>query len=91
LFPGAEFTDDPRVIHQWAPLVMPGRSKNEPVAATRFLNGTDVNFGTLTKILVDSFAGPKTEVRINHSVQSIRRQKDGLWAVTVRNRIGHGV
>lgn len=88
LFPGAEFTDDPRVIHQWAPLVMPGRSKDEPVAATRFLNGTDVNFGTLTKILVDSFAGPKTDVRINHSVQSIRRQKDGLWAVTVRNRIG---
>lgn len=88
LFPGAEFTDDPRVIHQWAPLVMPGRSKNEPVAATRFLNGTDINFGALTKILVDSFAGPKTEVRINHPVQSIRRRKDGLWAVSVRNRIG---
>ena len=88
LFPGAEFTDDPRVIHQWAPLVMPGRPKDEPVAATRFVNGTDINFGALTTILVDSFAGPKTDVHINHPVQSIRRRKDGLWAVSVRNRIG---
>ena len=88
LFPGAEFTDDPKVIHQWAPLVMPGRSKSEPVAATRFQNGTDIDFGALTKILVNSIAGPKTEVHINHSVRSIRRRKDGLWNVVVRNEIG---
>lgn len=88
LFPGAEFTDDPKVIHQWAPLVMPGRSKSEPVAATRFQNGTDIDFGALTKILVNSIAGLKTEVHINHSVRSIRRRKDGLWNVVVRNEIG---
>ena len=88
LFPGAEFSDDPKVIHQWAPLVMPGRSKSEPVAATRFQNGTDIDFGALTKILVNSIAGPKTEVHINHSVRSIRRRKDGLWNVVVRNEIG---
>ena len=88
LFPGAEFSDDPKVIHQWAPLVMPGRSKSEPVAATRFQNGTDIDFGALTRILVNSIAGPKTEVHINHSVRSIRRRKDGLWNVVVRNEIG---
>ncbi len=88
LFPGAEFTDDPKVIHQWAPLVMPGRPKSEPVAATRFQNGTDIDFGALTKILVNSIVGPKTEVHINHSVRSIRRRKDGLWNVVVRNEIG---
>jgi len=88
LFPGAEFTDDPKVIHEWAPLVMPGRSKSEPVAATRFQNGTDIDFGALTRILVNSIAGPKTDVHINHSVRSIRRRKDGLWNVRVRNEIG---
>ena len=88
LFPGAEFSDDPKVIHQWAPIVMPGRSKSEPVAATRFQNGTDIDFGALTNILVNSIAGPKTEVHINHSVRSIRRRKDGLWNVVVRNEIG---
>ena len=88
LFPGAEFTDDPKVIHSWAPLVMPGRSTDEPVAATRFLNGTDVNFGTLTNILVDSIAGPLTEVHVNHTVRSIRRGKDGLWRVSTRNNVG---
>ena len=25
LFPGAEYTEDPAVIHQWTPLLMPGR------------------------------------------------------------------
>lgn len=88
LFPGAEFTEDPRVIHQWAPLIMPGRSKDEPVAATRFVNGTDINFGALTRILVTSIAGPKTEVHVNHTVRSVRRRKDGLWAVSVRNEVG---
>jgi len=67
---------------------MPGRSKSEPVAATRFQNGTDIDFGALTKILVNSIAGPKTEVHINHSVRSIRRRKDGLWNVVVRNEVG---
>lgn len=88
LFPGAEFTDDPKVIHQWAPLVMPGRSKSEPVAATRFRNGTDINFGALTNILVDSIRGPRTEIHVNHTVRSIRRRRDGLWQVSVRNNVG---
>ncbi len=88
LFPGAEFSDDPKVIAQWAPLVMVGRPKGEPVAASRFVNGTDVNFGELTNILVDSFRGANAEVAINHRVSSIRRRKDGLWAVRVVNTVG---
>jgi malate dehydrogenase (quinone) len=88
LFPDAEFTDDPKVIHEWAPLIMPGRSKSEPVAASRFLNGTDINFGALTNILVDSIRGPLTDVHVNHTVRSIRRRRDGLWQVSVRNNIG---
>jgi malate dehydrogenase (quinone) len=88
LFPGAEFSEDPKQIAKWAPLVMVGREKGEPVAASRFANGTDVNFGELTNILVDSFRGANTEVAVNHRVTAIRRQRDGLWRVRVIDGVG---
>lgn len=89
LFPGAEYSEDPKVIASWAPLIMLGRDKREPVAASRFVNGTDVNFGSLTNLLVDSIRSPRTNVHLNHRVKSIRRRDDGLWAVRVVNRVGH--
>lgn len=52
LFAGIEFTDDPAVIAEWSPLLMAGRDAAEPVAATRSLEGTDVDFGSLTSQLV---------------------------------------
>jgi malate dehydrogenase (quinone) len=53
LFENMEFTDDPGVIEEWAPLLMQGRSGSEPLAATRVPNGTDVNYGKLTGLLMD--------------------------------------
>jgi malate dehydrogenase (quinone) len=53
LFPNMEYTEDPRVIAQWAPLLIDGRKKGEPLAATRFLSGSDVDFGSLTRKLVE--------------------------------------
>ncbi len=88
LFPGAEFTDDPAVIHQWAPLVMPGRSKGEPVAATRFVDGTDINFGALTELLITPLVADGVELNLSHSVTRIRRRRDGLWRVSIRHEIG---
>ena len=88
LFPGAEFTDDPAVIHQWAPLLMPGRSKNEPVAATRFVDGTDINFGALTSLLVDPLIKDGIGLNLSHSVKRIRRQRDGLWKVSIKHEVG---
>lgn len=88
LFTGMQYTEDPTVIHQWAPLLMPGRSKSEPVAATFYAEGTDVNFGALTEILLDGMKANGAVVRMNTTVKSLKRQKDGLWKVSVRNEIG---
>lgn len=88
LFTGMQYTEDPAVIHQWAPLLMPGRSKNEPVAATYYAQGTDVNFGALTEILLDSMAANGATVRMNTTVKSVKRRADGLWAVNIVNEIG---
>ena len=88
LFQGMEFSTDARTIRQWAPLMIPGRRKSEPIAATRIAAGTDVDFGALshllTKDLVAGGAGLNTEVL----VKNIKRQRDGLWRLTMRRDIG---
>src|SRR5271154_3418051 len=45
---GMEYTEDRKQIAEWTPLVMEGRTKDEPVAATRIITGTDVDYGSLT-------------------------------------------
>src|SRR5690606_9438565 len=47
-FADMRFTTDPRVIGEWAPLLLENRLPGQPLAATRAEGGTDVNFGALT-------------------------------------------
>src|SRR5689334_16239859 len=43
LFAGMEYSEDARQIRQWAPLLIPGRAKSEPIAATYMKVGTDID------------------------------------------------
>ncbi len=87
-FTAMEFTDDPEVIARWAPLVMEGRSLHEPVAATRVREGTDVDFGSLTKQLGAIIAAAGGEIRLGHEVRRVRREPDGTWSIRGRNMHG---
>jgi malate dehydrogenase (quinone) len=85
LYHGMEFTDDKNVIGEWIPLVMEGRDPAEQVAATRMQTGTDVDYGALTTILLDSLKGEDNiAIHYNHRVQNLEREGNG-WTVTVRN------
>src|SRR5215218_2400362 len=53
LFEGMQFSTNAQEIAGWIPLVMQGRTLNEPVAATKMDLGTDVNFGSLTRSMFD--------------------------------------
>ena len=88
LFAGMEFSDDATVIRRWAPLTIPGRAKSQPIAATRMAAGTDVDFGALTRLLVDGLVSSGVSLNLEHRVTGIRRQKDGLWKVSLRQEIG---
>jgi len=88
LFAGIEYTEDSRVINQWAPLLMQKRRKGEPFAATRVPAGTDVDFGSLTRQLFANLAEKGVEVATNHDVKKLKKQKDGSWEVTYRHVIG---
>ncbi|WJL97243.1 malate dehydrogenase (quinone) [Microbacterium sp. ET2] len=89
LFAGIEYSEDSRVINQWAPLLMKKRRKGEPFAATRVPSGTDVDFGALTRQLFDDLVDKGAQVVTNREVKKVRRAKDGTWRVRWRNTIGH--
>jgi malate dehydrogenase (quinone) len=85
LYHGMEFSEDPKEIAEWVPLVMEGRDTSEPVAATRMVTGTDVDFGALTHMLLDSLQGKSGfDIYYNHRVQDLKRE-NGRWNVKVRD------
>ncbi|WP_100811833.1 malate:quinone oxidoreductase [Microbacterium sp. BR1] len=89
LFAGIEYSEDSRVINQWAPLLMQKRLKSdEPFAATRVPAGTDVDFGALTRQLIDHLRNDGVEVITDREVRRLKRQKDGSWLVKTRNLLG---
>lgn len=88
LFAGIEYSEDSRVINQWAPLLMQKRRKGEPFAATRVPAGTDVDFGALTRQLLAHLAESGADVRTNTEVRGLKRLADGTWDVRYRRSIG---
>lgn len=89
LFAGIEYSEDSRVIHQWAPLLMKGRLKSDaPFAATRVPSGTDVDFGSLTRQLFDHLQDRGVDVVTNREVRTLDREQDGTWEVGFRNTVG---
>ncbi|WP_029069230.1 malate dehydrogenase (quinone) [Jonesia quinghaiensis] len=85
-FSDLEFSDDPAVIATWAPLLTQERDENGPIAATRSLDGTDVNFGRLTHHLTDYLNQHGVDVALQHEVRNLNQRKDGTWDITVRDR-----
>ncbi|GGG69017.1 malate:quinone oxidoreductase [Paenibacillus radicis (ex Gao et al. 2016)] len=88
LFQGMEFSDDPKKLMEWIPLIIKDRQSNEPIAATKIDTGTDVNFGALTRILFDHLKSKNVKINYNHSVQNMNRASDGSWDLKVRNASG---
>jgi malate dehydrogenase (quinone) len=87
LFSGMEYSDDPAKLREWMPLVMEGRDEKEPVAATRVNIGTDVNFGALTRNLIEHLKSQSgVTVHVRHEVLNLHRQPDSSWRVYVLDK-----
>lgn len=85
LFQGMEFTEDLEKLNEWIPLIMEGRTSNEPIAATKIDSGTDINFRALTRKLLDHLKDQNVHIKYNSSVDDIKRMDDGSWEVKVYN------
>jgi malate dehydrogenase (quinone) len=83
---GMEYTEDRKKIEEWAPLVMEGRTNDEPVGATRIVTGTDVDYGSLTHHLVGHLVGqPGCQVHYRNHVTGLAREAGGHWRVAVHD------
>jgi malate dehydrogenase (quinone) len=85
LYYGMEYSEDKKQIEEWIPLVMEGRESGDVVAATRMITGTDVDYGALTKDLLDSLRG-KDGFSIHFFSRAQDLQRDGdAWNVRIRD------
>jgi malate dehydrogenase (quinone) len=83
LFSEMEYTEDPVLINDWAPLVIENRKSNEPIAATAMKYGTDVNFGALTRSIfnyLETLDG--VNMYFNHEVRKLKK-KENQWRIKV--------
>lgn len=85
LFRELEYSESWDEIAGWMPLVMDGRPRSIPVAATRMASGTDVNFGALTRSMFARLAARDVvDLHLDTEVRDLARDGD-RWRVEVRN------
>ncbi len=87
VFEGLQYAEDAAVLAEWLPLMMAGRPADQVVAATRSAAGTDVDFGSLTRLLFDTAEERGVHVHVNQRVTGVERRDDGRWTVTVRDTV----
>ncbi len=86
MFEAMEFSDDPKVLSEWMPLIMRGRDPQQVVAATRVIYGTDVNFAAVSRGMIEHLQTQDNfELLLSHSVKGLKQEKNGRWNATVIN------
>lgn len=86
LFSQMEFSSDLEELKKWMPLVMQNRSEEEPVAATKMTYGTDVDFGELTKKMLEYLVKQEgVSIHYNHEVRRIKQKADKTWRLKIKD------
>jgi malate dehydrogenase (quinone) len=86
LFARTELIDDTDEFARRLPLMAANRDVSEPIALNWSDDGTDVDFGALSKQLIGYGAGNGMTVLFGHEVHNLHRWRDGRWTLTIRNR-----
>ena len=86
LFATTTFIDDPDEFARRLPLMAQGHDPAIPVALNWTTDGTDVNFGSLSKQLVGYGVRTGNTTLFGHEVRGLSQESDGRWTVDVRNR-----
>ena len=83
-FEGIEYSTDRATIGKWAPLLLEGRG-DVPIAATKMDNGTDVNFGGLSRQLLNWLGQQqRCGIATNHRVVGLKKTGTG-WEVRAKD------
>lgn len=86
MFEDMQYSEDFNEIAEWLPLMMDGRNRGEEIAVTRMAIGTDVNFGAITRGMIDYLQTCEgVEVLLGHEVEDLKQEKDGRWRIEVED------
>jgi malate dehydrogenase (quinone) len=86
LFKDMEYSEDHEVLREWMPLVMEGRSPTQQVAATRVRYGSDVDFGAVSRYMVNNLQKQDDfDLLLSHNVVDLYQRDDGEWQVHLRH------
>jgi malate dehydrogenase (quinone) len=86
LFAGTELITDRDEFARRLPFMAAKRDFSEPVALNWAAEGTDVDFGALSRQLIGFCVRHGTTALFGHEVTNLTRQSDGSWTVLIRNR-----
>ena len=86
LFAGTEFIDDPDEFARRLPLMAAKRDFSQPTALNWASNGTDVDFGALSRQLIGYCVSNGATALFGHEVRNFDRESDGSWTLLIRNR-----
>ena len=89
LFAGMELSTSTKRVTQWAPLIMQGRTVKE-IAATWIEQGTDVDYGEMTRQLIAWLSSKKVKVETGVEIKKLYQYPNGSWQLflgTSSNRI----
>ncbi len=86
LFARTEWIDDADEFARRLPLMAAKRDFADPIALDWAADGTDVDFGALSRQLIGYAVRNGTTAWFGREVRNLSRQRDGSWTLTVRNR-----
>jgi malate dehydrogenase (quinone) len=86
LFKDMEYSEDHEVLREWMPLVMEGRSPTQQVAATRVRYGSDVDFGAVSRFMVQNLQKQDDfDLLLSRKVVDLYQRDNGEWQVHLRH------
>jgi malate dehydrogenase (quinone) len=86
LFAGMKFSTDFNEISQWAPLMMTDRQDRE-IAATFIEQGTDVDYGAMTRQMISWLGANGCEVVTGSEVTGLWQYQNSAWQVQANGRL----
>lgn len=88
LFEGMQYIDDRDEIARRLPLMAAGRADDEKLALNWSDGGTDVDFGSLTRQLLNHLESNGAELNYGQEVRSLKQNPDSTWTVVVKDQSG---
>lgn len=84
MFSSMKYSESHQEIAEWIPLMMEGRSSKEEIASTRMEIGTDVNFGSITRSMIQFLEKNGVNLKLGSEVKDLEEIDNG-WIVHLKD------